>query len=347
MSLDSTAEGPVVVHLYKRGRAINEQIEFVIPFFLRNKYTYFLWIYKLLRQIYAKFGHNERSYLLNYLKDTELAREFLQNLPRKDRAIVLGNALEIANKVMVNGVSVFEIEFIESSSLSAHSSKNALDRFRLLHYECTIFTVTEYKDFLNYWSDKFSKQLNSGISRLADFYELIMANCFSNEDIFLFCLIGYGNFDPKEMAEEQFDRMGVTKYDLSQRIIDGNWIARSTFPEKKRLHSDANRIEALTRCSHCNKPNHTENTCWVKHPHLKPQKKGQKRKFQEKKSFIKKAFKKHKLKQEDDKSNQINAVFSLAEPAKTLNLKSPQFPASFGLVPYVNWKKHQSVAFSG
>lgn len=66
-----------------------------------------------------------------------------------------------------------------------------------------------------------------------------------------------------------------------------------------------------------------------------------------KKSFNKKASKKHKSKQEDDKSNQINAVFSLAEPAKTLNLKSPQFPASFGLVPYVNWKKHQSVAFSG
>lgn len=178
----------------------------------------------------------------------------------------------------------------------------------------------------------------------------MIANCFSNEDIFLLHLIGFGNFDPEEMAEEQFDRMGVTKYDLSQRIIEGNWIARSTFQEKKRLHPDANRIshvEALTRCSHCNKPNHTENTCCVKHPHLKPQKKGQKRKFQEKKSFNKKTSKKHKLKQEDDKSNQINAVFSLAEPAKTLNLKSSQFPSSFGLVPDVNWKKHQSVAFSG
>lgn len=253
----------------------------MIPFCPRNKHTYFLWIYRLLKEIYTKFGLDERGYILNYLKDEELAREFLQNLPEKDQTIILGHVEEIAKKVMVYGVSVFEIKFIESSSLPARSSRNTLDRFRLLHYMCTKFTVSEYRDFLVYWSDKLLKQLKGGIPRLADHYELMIANCFSNEDIFLLNLIGFGNFDPEEMAEEHFDRMGVTKYDLSQRIIDGNWIARPTFPEKKRLHSDANRIEALTRCFHCNKPNHTENTCWVKHPHLKSQKKGQKRKFKE------------------------------------------------------------------
>lgn len=168
MSLDSTAEGaPVVVHLYKRGIAINDQIEFVIPFFLRNKYTYFLWIYKLLRQIYAKFGHNERSYLLNYLKDKELAREFLQNLPEKDQTILLGNVKEIANKVMVYGVSVFEIIFIESSSLLAQSSKNALDRFRLLHYECTTLLCQNIKISLTIGltSLEITQQWNLKVSR--------------------------------------------------------------------------------------------------------------------------------------------------------------------------------------
>lgn len=269
---------PVIEYLYKDGESILHRQKFIIPFKLETKDEYLIWLRGVLLEVQDKFGQNEFKYLFTFLREgKEAAEDWLK----------AQNFTPItAERIPLHCNSISKIIFESGIEKSLWNGQcNLVEGWSNSHRFNFQFDAWEFTRFLLKWgtqlySDRIKGTLNG--EKTLVYYE---ANSFSPTELFFMESIATHSGEHEEDVNNYFRRLNVTSINLTDRIKDNFpirssryvWFSRAK-PNFKNGTENVNSVRfANGECGHCHKPNHDENSCWVKFPHLKTAYQGTKR----------------------------------------------------------------------
>lgn len=264
---------PITIQLYIDFEIIDNYRDFIIPFKLVTRDEYLFWLYGVFAEVLRVFGLNEHQYLLTYLRTgKEAANEWLTaaRLTPTSTERVLWHCKCIAEKVLRCGV--------HASAFG--NGVWLLDGWRESHSRNFQFSASQFVGFLTKWGNQVRSDIANGAQNSLKTMSYYEAHNFTLNEFHFMMYFGTHVGNHKRAVKEYFFRLNVTSINLADRVTEDfpedhaiYESSEATFigstgvetPEAKGLLSTNKGVQ----CAHCHKPNHEEDECWVKFPHLK------------------------------------------------------------------------------